>query len=49
VLQQCKSLIQVIRWYEEGRVMTDARVARAGYEPAEFSPNLDFQPAAEIG
>lgn len=46
--QQCQSLIQTIRWFEEGRVRLEAgEVAVAGgrYEIAEFSPNLDFAEA----
>jgi phosphoribosylglycinamide formyltransferase 1 len=47
-VQQCKSLIQVIEWYEARRVrVEDGRtiVTRGRYEAGEFSPNLD-SPAA---
>lgn len=43
-VQQCKSLVQTIRWFEEGRVHLDGegvRVAGARFDPSEFSPNLD--------
>lgn len=45
-LSQCKMLIQVVRWFEEGRVQyhtsTRPRLARGSYLCSEFSPNLDF-------
>ncbi|WP_407660378.1 phosphoribosylglycinamide formyltransferase [Kaistia algarum] len=50
-LQQCKSLVQIVRWYEEGRVRSDGGqvlVDGARYEPSEFSPNLDFAEALEF-
>jgi phosphoribosylglycinamide formyltransferase 1 len=40
-LQQCKSLLQVVRWLEEGRI-TGSTVLGAEYEIGEYSPNLDF-------
>jgi len=42
--QQCQSLIQIISWFESGRVqMVDGEVEirNAGYAISEFSPNLD--------
>ena len=44
-LQQCKSLLQVIRWFEEGRITKATEsvvVLGAEYEVGEYSPNLDF-------
>lgn len=46
--QQCQSLIQTIRWFEEGRVrLEDGEISLADgrYAISEFSPNLDFADA----
>ncbi|MDQ0512868.1 phosphoribosylglycinamide formyltransferase [Ancylobacter amanitiformis] len=43
-VQQCRSLVQVIRWYADGRVRLDAQgvnVADTRFDLAEFVPNLD--------
>ena len=50
-MQQCKSLIQVVRWYEDGRVkvMQDVvRIAGSSYEIGEFSPALDDDEAITL-
>lgn len=50
-LQQCKSLLQVVRWFEEGRVVLGpdgARVEGARYATTGFSPNLDFDDALAL-
>jgi phosphoribosylglycinamide formyltransferase-1 len=45
-IHQCKMLLQVIRWVNEGRITFDSLgkviVLDANYEQAIFSPNLDF-------
>jgi len=44
-VQQCRSLLQVIKWFEERRIKyIDGRVniSGASYNIGEFSPNLDF-------
>lgn len=44
-VQQCRSLIQFVHWLDQGRLARDAcgeiRVAGAGWDAGEFSPNLD--------
>ncbi len=48
---QCKSLVQVINWFEKGRVkITDHRVIIDGaiFQDSIFSPNLDFKVINEI-
>lgn len=50
-VQQCKSLVQIIRWFDEGRVLydgADLRVAGARFDLSEFSPNLDFGEAIDF-
>jgi len=50
-VQQCKSLIQIVRWFEEGRVEYDGaelRVSGARFDHSEFSPNLDFEDAIDF-
>lgn len=50
-VQQCKSLIQIIKWYEQGRVChEDGKfyIEGACYEISEFSPNLDFSEAIDF-
>jgi phosphoribosylglycinamide formyltransferase-1 len=47
-MQQCKSLVQVVRWYEEGRILVSdgfVDIRDATYEIDEFSPNIDFKDA----
>ncbi len=49
--QQCKSLLQVIKWLSENRVSVRENrvvVADATYENYEFSPNLDFEDAVRL-
>jgi phosphoribosylglycinamide formyltransferase 1 len=49
--QQCKSLLQVIRWLYEGRIQIQgSRVAVTGaaYTDVEYSPGLDFEDALEL-
>lgn len=49
--QQVKSLVQVIRWYGDGRVQLDdghVTVSGATFDLSEFSPNLDFPDAIEL-
>ena len=44
-VQQCKMVLQAVRWMAAGRVSRDASgravVAGARYDPGEFAPNLD--------
>lgn len=43
-VQQCKALLQVVRWLEDGRVSVDGHtveVADARYDDLEFSPTID--------
>jgi phosphoribosylglycinamide formyltransferase-1 len=49
--QQCKSLLQVVRWLAEGRIHVKAGrvvVARARFDDFEFSPQLDYDGAKEL-
>lgn len=51
-MQQCKMLLQVIRWTEQGRIYFDgdgrALIKDCKYQVGEFAPNLDFDLCAEI-
>jgi phosphoribosylglycinamide formyltransferase-1 len=51
-VQQCKMLLQVIRWFEEGRIVftecEKTAVSHAKYYPNEYSPNLDFDLAIQF-
>lgn len=48
-VQQCRSLVQVLRWFDEQRVRPQwPPVAHASYVPAEFAPNLDSRDAIEL-
>lgn len=51
-VHQCKMLLQVLRWYEEGRIKfnRDAppSISGAKYVKGEFSPNLDFLRARRL-
>jgi phosphoribosylglycinamide formyltransferase-1 len=43
-VQQCQALIQVARWFQDGRVQVDGHrvtIAGAEFNDAEFSPALD--------
>lgn len=44
--QQCKMLLQLIKWVDQGRMIFDERglplIVDAKYEVGEFSPNLDL-------
>lgn len=47
-VQQCRSLIQVMAWLDEGRVRVDGRrvsIVGAGYQDPAFSPDLDSHDA----
>ena len=47
-IQQCKALIQIVRWLSEGRLRVDGRrvvVQDALFRSIEFSPELDFAEA----
>lgn len=49
--QQCRSLLQVIKWLEDDRIVVDGnrvRVKGATFGDAEFSPNLDFDEAIAL-
>jgi phosphoribosylglycinamide formyltransferase-1 len=49
--QQCKSLLQVMKWLVDGRIkVQDNRVIveNATFADYEFSPNLDFQDAVQL-
>jgi phosphoribosylglycinamide formyltransferase-1 len=49
--QQCKSLLQVVRWLDEGRIQiqgTRVTVTDAAYTGFEYSPGLDFEDALEL-
>ncbi len=50
--QQCRSLIQVMAWLDEGRIRVEGRrvsIAGAHYQDPEFSPGLDSQEAIAMG
>lgn len=49
--QQCRSLLQVVRWLSEDRIHVDDQrvtVTDAVYQSFEFSPDLDFKDALEL-
>jgi phosphoribosylglycinamide formyltransferase-1 len=49
--QQCRSLLQVVKWLEEDRIMVEGHrvtVRDSAFGDAEFSPNLDFAEAIEL-
>ncbi|HYG36531.1 MAG TPA: formyltransferase family protein [Clostridia bacterium] len=49
--QQCKSLLQVMKWLAEGRIhVRNGRVIVEGcrFDNLEFSPNLDFEDALKL-
>lgn len=49
--QQCRSLLQVVKWLEEDRILVEGnrvRVKSSTFGDAEFSPNLDFAEAIEL-
>lgn len=49
--QQCKSLLQVIRWLADGRIRVQGNqvvVENAKFADYEFSPNLDFEEAMKL-
>lgn len=49
--QQCRSLLQVVRWFAEGRIIVigeRASVNGATFGDPEFSPNLDFEEAQTL-
>lgn len=49
--QQCRSLLQVVKWLEEDRILVEGnrvRVRDSTFGDAEFSPNLDFADAIEL-
>ncbi|HEY5839207.1 MAG TPA: formyltransferase family protein [Pyrinomonadaceae bacterium] len=49
--QQCRSLLQVMKWIEDGRLrVNDGRVKVEGatFMGGEFSPDLDFSEAIEL-
>jgi phosphoribosylglycinamide formyltransferase-1 len=49
--QQCRSLLQVVKWLEEGRILVHGNrvtVRDSTFGDAEFSPNLDFAEAIEL-
>jgi phosphoribosylglycinamide formyltransferase-1 len=49
--QQCRSLLQVVKWLEEDRILVEGNrvtVRDSTFGDAEFSPNLDFAEAIEL-
>ena len=49
--QQCKSLLQVMRWLEDGRIQVRGNrvsVVGASFSDFEYSPGLDFGDALEL-
>jgi phosphoribosylglycinamide formyltransferase-1 len=49
--QQCRSLLQVVKWLEEDRIQIEGNrvtVRDATFVDSEFSPNLDFAEAIEL-
>ncbi|MEO8435105.1 MAG: formyltransferase family protein [Pyrinomonadaceae bacterium] len=49
--QQCRSLLQVVKWLEDDRIVVEGkrvRVKGAAFGDAEFSPNLDFDQAISL-
>lgn len=49
--QQCKSLLQVLKWLEEGRIRVQGKqvlIENVTYASYEFSPNLDFEDAVRF-
>jgi len=50
-VQQCKALLQVARWLQDGRISVDGRrviIADANFEDMRFSPSLDFEDAIRL-
>lgn len=50
-VQQCKSLIQVVKWISDDRLRVNGDVVTidgAKFEDLEFSPALDFEQAREL-
>ena len=50
-VQQCKTLLQVVKWLHDGRIRVsgmNVTVDRARYRDIEFSPALDFDDAREL-
>lgn len=50
-VQQCKTLLQVVKWLIEDRVRVDGdkvTIAGASYHDAEFSPALEFHEAVNL-
>jgi phosphoribosylglycinamide formyltransferase-1 len=49
--QQCRSLLQVVKWLVEGRMTVKGKqvvIENAKYDDLEFSPNLDFVEALNL-
>jgi phosphoribosylglycinamide formyltransferase-1 len=49
--QQCRSLLQVIKWLEDNRIVVEGKLVRvkgATFGDPEFSPNLDFEEAVSL-
>ncbi|MDT4291373.1 formyltransferase family protein [Methylomonas sp. MO1] len=51
-IQQCKMLLQVLRWWEENRIQFSdegyPKIINCSYHVGEFSPNLDFDEAMKF-
>ncbi|WFP51672.1 formyltransferase family protein [Methylomonas sp. EFPC3] len=51
-VQQCKMLLQVLRWWEEKRIKFNENgypiITNCSYKAGEFSPNLDFEEAIDF-
>ena len=50
-VQQCKALVQVVRWLAEGRISIDGQkvtIANARFDDFEYAPALDFEDAARL-
>ena len=49
--QQCRSLLQVVKWLEDDRIVVEGKLVRvkgATFGDPEFSPNLDFDEATSL-
>lgn len=50
-IQQCQSLLQVVKWFEQGRVSLKNKkvlIADTAYDKGVFSPSLDFKAAVDL-
>lgn len=51
-IAQCRMMVQIVNWYEEGRIVSDESgypgLIGGQYRSSEYSPNLDFRLAIEF-